>query len=393
MVWFKLLRKMAVAALAALLLLTAAGCETLQFYRQAAWGQWQIMSARQSVAHLLADSGTAPALSERLGLSREILEFAQQQLGLEAEGRYSTYVELDRTHVLWNVFAARPYSLADTQWCYPIVGCAPYRGYFDEQRAHRIAQRYAEQGFETYVAGVPAYSTLGWFEDPLLSTFVAWPTGDLANLLMHELTHGRVWASGDASFNESLAEFVGLRGTQIWFTQRGEAEGWHAWHAQRQGWRAFRDFAVDAKAHLQEVYAGPVQRLEERKVNAFAGLQSCYEAHREVLGGGRFDQLMARHFNNAFLLSIGTYADWLPAFEQLFAQAAEDWPRFWQAVEELAAEDASIRETRLAQLVQQYLAQERLAQQQIAERADDGDPHQVNCEPFLSHRPHIETAA
>jgi predicted aminopeptidase len=387
MVSFELSGKVVGAVLVVLLTVSAAGCETLQFYRQAAWGQWQIMSARQSVTRLLADSDTAPVLSERLGLSREILEFAHQHLGLESEGRYASYVELDRSHVLWNVFAARPYSLEDAQWCYPIVGCAPYRGYFNEQRALQVAQRYAERGFETYVGGVPAYSTLGWFEDPLLSTFVSWPAGDLVNLLIHELTHGKVWAGGDVAFNESLAEFTGLRGTQSWFARRGETDRWLAWYARRQGWQSFRDFVVAAKAHLQVVYAGPVQRLEEDKVSAFAGLRSCYESNRDMLGGGRYDELMAHHFNNAFLVSIGTYAGWLPAFERLFAQHGEDWPRFWQAVEVLAAQDAVTREARLTQLAQQHSAQ-----QQIAERTDDHHTHQVNCEPFLGHGPHAETA-
>lgn len=368
-------RKLFGVLLLTLLGLSASGCETLQFYRQAAWGQWQIMAARQDTAELLADASTSPELADRLALTQQILDFADQTLGLSAQGRYLSYVQLDRDYVLWNVFAARPFSLDDDQWCYPIVGCAPYRGYFDEQRARRVAQRYAQRGFETYVGGVPAYSTLGWFDDPLLSTFVTWPTPDLVNLLVHELAHSRVWVNGDVGFNESFAEFVGTQGVRAWFSQRDDPQGWRAWQASRQSWRRFRDFAVQAKSHLQLVYMGPQAERVGAKRAALDAFQACYRFHRERLGAGRYDALMAEHFNNAFLLSIGTYADWLPAFAHLFDQAGADWQAFLQAVEELAELDPAARDIELT----------RLAQQQISQRADDQNTHQINCETFLGH--------
>ena len=377
---------------AALLMLAASGCETLQFYRQAAWGQWQIMSARQDVEELMADSGTAVELSERLQLTQEVLGFAEQQLGLAANGRYSTYVELGREYVLWNVFAARPFSLDEDQWCYPIVGCAPYRGYFDEQRARQVAQRYNRRGFETYVGGVPAYSTLGWFEDPLLSSFVVWPAADLVNLLLHELAHSRVWVNGDVAFNESFAEFVGNRGAQAWFAQRGEVELWRQWRSQRRGWLTFRAFAVTAKSHLQSVYTGPTEDLAEGKRRALEAFQACYRAHRETLGGGRYDELMSGHFNNAFLLSIGTYADWLPAFSHLFEQSGSDWSAFFTAVQSLADLDHVSRETRLEELSRAPLTQQLLTQQEVSHGTDHRNAHEVNCEPFLGHGAHTESA-
>jgi len=368
-------RKSTAVVLLVLLVLGAAGCETLQFYRQVVWGQWQIMAARQDTATLLADTETAPELADRLAMTQQILAFARDEVGLHAQDRYLSYVQLDRDYVLWNVFAARPFSLDDDQWCYPIIGCAPYRGYFDEQRARQVAQRYAQRGFETYVGGVPAYSTLGWFDDPLLSTFVDWPAPDLANLLIHELAHSRIWVNGDVGFNESFAEFVGMQGTKAWFTRRGELQVWRAWQAERASWRRFRDFTVQAKSHLQEVYLGPEAARAAGKQAVLSAFQACYQAHRDRLGGGRYDALMAEHFNNAFLLSVGTYADWLPSFARLFEQADSDWAAFFEAVEALAAQSQAARDSALAQL----------AEQQIGQRADDHGAEQIHCEAFLGH--------
>ncbi len=358
-----------------LLVLTAAGCETLQFYRQAAWGQWQVMAAREATADLLASEATAPELAERLLLTQEILDFARDTLGLSSEGRYLSYVQLDRKFVVWNVFAAGPYSLADDQWCYPIIGCAPYRGYFSEQRALQVAARYRQRGLETYVGGVPAYSTLGWFDDPLLSSFIHWPVPDLVNLLVHELAHSRVWVNGDVGFNESFAEFVGTRAVYTWFDQRKDLSAWEQWQRRREAWHRFRDFVVQAKAELQTLYSQPQADPAAAKQATLQAFQACYRVHRDGLGGGRYDALMAQHFNNAFLLSVGTYADWLPAFAQLFEEVEGNWAAFFAAVDELAAEDIADRDNKL----------QLLAQQQIRQATDDQHTHQVNCEAFFGH--------
>ena len=217
--------------LAGLLLLpVAGGCQTVAYYAHTALGQWRVLQAREPVDQVLADleprrdgDPAAAQLYRRLSYSQAVLDFAARRLALDADGRYRTYVALERPAVVWNVFAAPPLSLEPHRWCYPIVGCAPYRGFFDEAYARRRAEALARRGLETYVGPVAAYSTLGWFEDPLLSTFVAWTEPDLAALLFHELAHGEVWAAGDVAFNESFATFVGRQGLTAWLESRGES--------------------------------------------------------------------------------------------------------------------------------------------------------------------------
>ena len=370
-------------ALVLVTLLMLAGCETLHFYQQAVVGQWQLLHARTSLEQL-GESGTLDeATLQRLVRAEEVLDFAHTTIGLAGEGRYSSYVSLQREYVVWNVFAARPFDLSGEQWCYPLVGCAPYRGYFHEADARALALEYETKGYETYVGGVPAYSTLGWFNDPLLDTFIFWPDADLAALLIHELAHGRVWVRNDVAFNESFAEFVGQTGAQQWLQDQGLGQDWQVAQQQRSQGRRFRQFLVQAKSQLQTLYETmPQSQLPAAKGFAVAAWQSCYQAHLDVLGGGRYDELMQSHFNNALLVSVGTYADYLGSFTALYRQSGEQWAEFFRAVDVLAELDPSERETRL----------QLLAEQQNAHTADDKNTEQVNCEPFLSHRPYREPA-
>ncbi len=357
------------------------GCETVQFYRQAVWGQWQLLQARTSVEHAIEGEQVSAEVAVQLQTAQAIISFAETELGLAAKGRYSSFVPLQRDYVVWNVFAAPPYSVEGAQWCYPFVGCTPYRGYFNESMANKVAQKYQRRGLETYVGGVPAYSTLGWFEDPLLSTFIQWPEADLANLLIHELAHSRVWVKGDATFNESFAEFVGNRGTQAWLQGRHDTQAWQEWLRRRAAWQSFRRFLLEAKALLQSVYQAPPHLLEQHKTSALAQVQACYAAHRHLLGAGRYDKLMATSFNNAFLVSVGTYADDLPAFAALFTQSNQDWPTFFAAVETLAELAPDQREARVDALIQL----QKSAEQEVGHGTDDHNPNQVYCEAFGGH--------
>lgn len=356
------------------------GCETLQFYRQAVWGQWQLMHARVPLERAKQDPALDHEVRKGLELAAQILDFAAAEMAMQPNGRYQSYVHLERPYVVWNVFAAGPFELEGTRWCYPVVGCAPYRGYFKEASARRIAQKYAARGLETYVGGVPAYSTLGWFDDPLLSTFIVWPEPDLANLLMHELAHSQVWVSGDVAFNESFAEFVGNQGAEAWLRAQGKSTAWQDWQTFRREWRVFRDYLLAAKAYLAWVYAQPER--EVLKPEALVDLQMCYQANRKRMGDGRYNVLMAEQFNNALLVSVSTYADWLPAFAAVFEQSGRSWPAFFTAVRALGELSEEQRTARL----------QALTEQQKSHQTDHGDTHQVNCEPFLRHGPHAESA-
>jgi predicted aminopeptidase len=358
----------------------SAGCETIHFYRQAAWGQFKLMHARIPVAQAVQDAEVSTQAVAGLHSARRILNFAENELKLAADGRYQSYVQLDRDYVLWNLFAAEAYSVAGVQWCYPLVGCAPYRGYFSESAVEALAQNYQQRGFETYVGGVPAYSTLGWFDDPLLSSFIVWPAPDLANLLIHELAHSRIWVNGDVAFNESFAEFVGNAGAAAWLAREGQDAQWQQWVQQTSAGLRFRDFLEQARDYLQDVYQSPVETLAANKATAVRDIQACYAAQKPLLGEGKYDQLMAQQFNNALLVSISTYADWLPAFAQLHDRAAGDWQQFFSMAEELAELEFDARQARL----------QTLAEQQESQRRDDKHPDEINCKAFFGHGTHRE---
>ena len=199
----------------------ATGCATLSWYGDAAIGQMRILAARRDVADVLADPRTAPETAANLQRVADILSFAERYLRLETGQRYRTYVALERDTLAWNVFAAPEFSLDAHRWCYPIVGCAVYRGFFDPDKAQREAATLAARGFDVHVGRVAAYSTLGWFDDPLVSTFIDYSDERLAELLFHELAHGTLFVPGDSSFNEAFATFVGREGALEWLRAQG----------------------------------------------------------------------------------------------------------------------------------------------------------------------------
>ena len=332
------------------------GCETLGFYHQAAMGQWQVMRARVSVDEYLQDATRAPEIKAKLKMVQSVLEFAESDLGLEVGNRYSSYSELDRDYVVWNVFAAQPLSVAGVEWCYPFVGCAPYRGYFSEEAAHSFAADLEQDGLQTFVGGVPAYSTLGWFDDPLLSTFLIWPEPDVAALLIHELAHSRVWLDGDVTFNESFATAVAQIGMEAFYVARDEREVYEEWLARGEDWREMKAMLVNLKSQLEQIFTS-VQSDREKQIAseaAYYGFRSLYQARREHLGAGRFDRLVNETVNNAYLVSVGTYEDYVPAFVCLFDRSS-GWSEFYSEVERLTSMDESSRASALNACVSEEL--------------------------------------
>ncbi len=360
--------------LAAVLLV--AGCETLSFYSQAARGQWQVLNRAEPVSEVISAPGLSEETKRQLALAQEALVFAEQHLRLDVGKRYRRYADLERTAVVWNVFAAQPLDLGGKRWCYPVAGCTSYRGFFREAAAHRYARRMVERGWETYVGAVPAYSTLGWFDDPILSTFIHWPEPDLVSLLFHELAHGRIWVKDDVSFNEGFASFVGEAGLRAWMGRRYEARVYEDYLERRKGQRQFRQFLVRAKTELTSLYARTDLNHEEKlagKEELIAAVLACYDTHRSALGGGRFDTLMHERFNNAYLVSVGTYEDRVPAFRVLFEQS-DGWEDFYRRVEALADLEVTHRERELSSL-----------EDEKHQHTDDTRPDEVHCEAFPGH--------
>ncbi len=358
-----------------------AGCATVRFYNQAIWGQLRLLQARTPVDDMLQHRQTSSALAGQLRTAQSVIEFAQSDIGIAPNGRYASFVAVPADHVVWNLFAAKPDSLRGVQWCYPIVGCAPYRGFFAESAALQAAAEYERQGYEIYVAGVAAYSTLGWFDDPLLSTFIQWPPAELAHLLIHELAHGRVWAKNDVTFNESFAEFVAIRGTWEWLLTRGLEPLQQSYLASSSVRRAFNVFLLQAKRLLQEVYDGAPPPGVVDKAGALQAIRQCYQHNRERLGAGRYDRMIADHLNNAFFVSVGAYSEDVPAFAALFNQSKQNWSVFFDAVDDLARMQGAARRNRVAQLKRQ----QRLAEHKVDDTGNDRGANEVDCQAFAGH--------
>ena len=336
---------------AALLPVLLAGCSSLGYYAQLADGQWQLLRARRPVAEVLADPRQPAALRQRLAQSQTARAFASTRLGLPDNRSYRLYADLGRRYAVWNLFAAAEFSLQPLSHCFPIAGCVAYRGYFDEQRARGAAALLRRRGMDTEVAGVEAYSTLGWFDDPLLPGMLAWNEAQVAALIFHELAHQRLYLPGDTAFNESFARFVEEEGLRQWRAARGLPPP--PAHLERQR-EQFVALVMASRARLEALYARPLaaEALRALKQAEFQRLRGEYAVLRDGpwRGDARFDAWFARPLNNARLLPFGLYEQWVPAFAALFAEAGGDWPRFHAEVAELAALGEGARRERLAAL-------------------------------------------
>jgi len=306
-----------------------AGCETLAYYGQAAGGQLAIAARARPVAEVLEDAQASPALKTRLRAAAAIREFAARELALPEDGAYRSYAALGRPYAVWNVVAAPEFALEPVLSCFPIAGCVAYRGYFDREAALRHAAERRAAGFDVLVYGVPAYSTLGWFDDPLLSTFIDYPDVELARLLFHELAHHVAYVKDDSTFNESFAVAVEREGLRRWLRERGGA-GDGARLADARARRAEFDRQVEeVRARLRALYARRLapDETRRRKREALAPLAPWL---------ARLRGLEDAEPNNAFLASYATYTQKLPAFERLLEAAGGDLPRFYDRVRALA---------------------------------------------------------
>lgn len=325
-------------------------CSSLGYYTHLGQGQWQLLQAREPIRDILADPRRDPELRRRLQLSLEARAWASQTLGLPDNGSYTRYADLQRPYVVWNVFAAPELSLDAVEHCFPIAGCVAYRGYYREDLAQAEAERLQAQGYETYVAGVPAYSTLGWFDDPLLNTMLRWNDDHLIDTLFHELAHQRLYLPGDTAFNESYASFVGEEGLRQWRAARGLPPEAPLFAAREQ---AFVSLVGDTRERLQAAYqqAGDAAGQRAAKAAAFEQLRQDYAALRARWGGWPgYDRYFETPLNNAKLLPFALYHSQVAAFAALYAREGRDWSRFHAAAQQLSRLDADQRESRLAEL-------------------------------------------
>ena len=320
------------ALLITLLALSLSACSAASFYTQAATGQLSLLMNRQSIAELIASADTPPELLEKLQLVSDARQFAINELGLPDNGSYTSYVDVERSYLVWNVFAAPAFAMQPLQWCFPIAGCVSYRGYFTESAARDFASDLEKRGFDVYIGGVDAYSTLGWFADPIPSTVMRRPDHRLAGLIFHEMAHQQIYVPGDTQFNESFASFVEQLGVERWLARNDDENHFQTYLAEQEEQRRFTEFVQDWRQRFEQLYQAPDADQESRQTLQ----QQMRESWRAQSSSGRYDGWFSGPLNNAQLLTVSTYFDWVPAFAALYQQSGEDLMNFYQAVESLA---------------------------------------------------------
>ncbi|WHI51382.1 aminopeptidase [Microbulbifer sp. MLAF003] len=328
------------------------GCETVGYYAQAAAGQLRILSARQPIEKVVQQPGTSEKLRRQLMLVQEIRAYAAQQLNLPVGQAYSSYVQLEDQYPIWNVLAAPEFSLTPKRWCYPVAGCASYRGYFRKSAAIAKVNSLRAQGYDTYLGPVPAYSTLGWFDDPVLSSFVNWSPERLAGLLFHELAHRRVYISGDTQFNESFATAVSELALPGWLVSQGLTGSATQARAETM---AVRQLMNMARKQLEPIYKSPEPdsfKLEQKNL-VLSRLRQCYRKISVSWPNPARYQAYIEKANNATLALAAEYESQVPAFKQLYIESG-DWEVFYNAAQRLGDLDKMDREASLYKLGEEY---------------------------------------
>lgn len=328
------------------------GCS---YYGQLATGQLDLLSRRQPINELLRQPDLDPQLRQRLVLAEAARTFASRTLGLPDNQSYRLYADLGRPYVVWNLFATAEFSLEPQTHCFPIAGCVAYRGFYDQNRARGAAALLKQQGLDTYVAGIEAYSTLGWFADPLLNTMLRWDDQRWVAVIFHELAHQQFYLPGDTAFNESYASFVETQGLRQWQAARGEVAAQNG--ARERQREQFSALVLASRERLQALYASGRTQAQMRagKAAEFERLRRDYHVLRTTrwAGDGRYDAWVYGTLNNAKLLPFGLYDQWQPAFAALFAEVNGDWPQFYAAVKRLGSLPEAERHARLAHLQDQ----------------------------------------
>ncbi len=319
-------------------LLSMNGCSSITYYSQAIGGQLEIFRRSQPIDSIIANPSTPASLKQQLSDILKIRAFATSALYLPDNDSYTSYADLQRPHVLWSVFATPAFSFKPKLWCFLIVGCVSYQGYFEKASAQALADELSAEGYDVYVAEIPAYSTLGWFEDPVLNTMLTWHPLQIAELIFHELAHQKIYIADDTAFNEAFAVAVEHIGIERWLAQAGTPKEIVDYQQSRQRQAEFVELVLTARHSIEQIYQQPLppEQMEVAKRAAFDKLRAQYVELKSSWGGfAGYDAWFAKDLNNAKLLSVVTYQDYVPAFMALFEQVGNDLPAFYKKVAEL----------------------------------------------------------
>lgn len=317
------------------------GCAGPSYYAQAAAGQIELIRGRQEIAELLADPATDPELASRLHLAREVVSFGSESLGLPADDSYTQFTRTGRSAVIWNVVAAPEFSLEPKTWCFLVAGCVPYRGYFEKKDAERFADMLRGKGYDVVIAPATAYSTLGWFDDPLLDTMFLRGDTALAGVLFHEMAHRVLYVKDDTAFNESFASFVEETAVWKWLEYRDDPSEWKAWRHERDVARALDILFAETRSSLLQLYASD-QDLKAMRAEKERILEAFCEASGRALppspsGTGHSEALPRCRANNANFALRASYHSGGCAFERLFDASGRQMSTFLERARQIAA--------------------------------------------------------
>lgn len=315
------------------------GCANLPYYAQAVDGHMDILRRSQPISAIIADPNADQELKRILARVVILREFAHRELKLPHNQSYTSYADLGRPYAVWNVFASPELSVELKKWCFVKAGCVSYRGFFSQEKAEHYAKKIKNEGYDVFVGGVRAYSTLGWFNDPVLNTFINYSEIELARLIFHELAHQVIYVPGDSVFNESFATVVEYEGIRRWFESNGARSEQAAFNARQGRQAVFTELVLDHRKRLQALFSSDISDVEKRaeKMRIFDDLREEFSQLKAARAEfSNYDQWFAQQLNNALLASISIYTQLLPAFQALLAQQNGDMERFFKVVKKIS---------------------------------------------------------
>jgi predicted aminopeptidase len=331
----------------ALLSVLMTACSGPSYYLQAMSGHWGLMRDRQDISSLIEDPATDPRLGGQLRNAEDIKVFAEMSLDLPAKNSYTSYVQLETDAVTWNVIATPEFSLEARRWCFPVAGCLPYRGYFEQDKALDSAERLGKKGMDVFIAPATAYSSLGWFDDPLLSTMLNGSDTRLAAIMFHELAHQRVYLRHDAAFSEAYANFVAREGVRTWLASEKREDDLKRQQQFESATVVFAKLVTGTRESLTRLYGSdmPVDQMRSQKTGQ---LESFKNAIRELANQGHpagtyFHGWTRTPVNNARLALYDTYDGGACAFQNLFSNAGRRWPDFHRLAKQVSRLDTTER--------------------------------------------------
>jgi len=353
--------RLVVGCVAGMMLLLFAGCGHLGYYSQAARGHFGVISKTRPIDEVLQESGISEELKRKLNLVLEARKFAEEKLHLKGKGHYLRYADLGRDSVVYNVYAAPEFSLESKRWWYPIIGHQSYRGYFSKEAAIACAKELKAEGYDIYVGGVDAYSTLGWFKDPVLNTWINDDDEEVVSLVIHELTHQRLYIDGDTAFNEAFATAVEIVGTRMWLKASGQEDKIAKWEAQQQRRNEFIQLVKRTRTDLKKIYGteppDDVTLVRRRKADSLDDFRAELETLRaRWKSKTAFSSWLKKSVNNARLNTVSTYYDLVPAFLALLQQQDNDFEAFYAEVKRIGKMPKPERRAYLEGLMSEKIA-------------------------------------